>query len=118
MSQVKRISEIDVQIAILEMMQDGRVWTNEDLKKAIRPKFQLTPEDKIVKTRGEPVWMQLVNNALTQSPKRPKSLYAKGHVENCGHGAHRITLEGMKFIEEDDVSIEELIHLSEKLSER
>lgn len=113
-----RVDERTVQFSILEIMRDGRIWTNEDLRKRLSKELPLTPEDKIVKTRGYPVWMQLVNNALTQSPKRPNSLYAKGHVENCGRGAHRITAEGTRFINDDEVSIEDLIKLSEKLAKR
>ena len=93
-----RTREINFQVAILELMKDGRAWENDELKQFIPSKINLTNADKEIKKRGEPVWMQSVNNCLAQSQDRPNSLYSKQFVENCGHGMHRITKRGIDWI--------------------
>lgn len=92
--------ELEIQFAILELMKDRKIWSNAELKARLARILLLTPEDRSVGARSnEALWENRVNNAL--SPSRASSLYAKGHVENCGHGLHRITESGFKFINED-----------------
>ncbi len=92
--------ELMIQFAILELMKDRKIWSNSDLKVRLARILPLTPKDRSVGARkNEPLWENRVNNAL--SPSRDSSLYAKRHVENCGHGLHRITELGLKFITED-----------------
>lgn len=100
--------ELEIQFAILELMTNGKVWTNADLKSKLRSALPLTAEDKTASpTRpNEEVWENRVNNAL--SPSRASSLYRKGHVENAGRGAHRITDAGRRFINEDDFDLTDI----------
>lgn len=93
-------SEIDIQHAILEAMLDGRVWSNAELKARLRKILPLTRDDmKVGERPNEELWENRVNNAL--SPSRSSSLYAKGFVQNEGHGCHQITERGRKYIQED-----------------
>lgn len=95
-----KTGEREIQEAILELMKDGKVWSNADLKARLAKRLPLTPEDRSVGARtNESLWENRVNNAL--SPSRASSLYAKSHVANCGHGLHRITGDGLKFINDD-----------------
>lgn len=88
--------ELEIQFAILELMKDRKIWSNAELKARLARILPLTPEDRGVGARAnEALWENRVNNALSQS--RASSLYAKDHVENCGHGLHRITESGLKF---------------------
>lgn len=97
---VNPTGELEIQFAILELMKDSRIWENTDLKAHLARTLPLTPEDRSVGERTtESLWEQRINNAL--APSRKSSLYAKGHVENCGHGLHRITPQGLKFINDD-----------------
>lgn len=100
--------EQNVQIAILQLMADRRVWTNSDLKKKIKFKLKLSSHDK-ERSQSRPMevnWENRVNNAL--SPSRTNSLYASGRVKNCGLGKHQITDTGFKFVNEVDPSLEDL----------
>tara|TARA_R110001599_G_scaffold261569_1_gene461982 strand:- start:946 stop:1296 length:351 start_codon:yes stop_codon:yes gene_type:complete len=99
-------NEQNIQCAILELMRDQKVWTNAELKKALPRKINLTDDDMAVGVRGEPLWLNRVNNALRQSTA--SSLYGKGHVENKSHGEHQITDKGLKFIH-DDFSMDDLM---------
>lgn len=97
---VSKTSELDIQHAILEQMRNGRVWSNADLKRSLTKLLQLTDADvKVGERKNEELWENRVNNAL--SPSRASSLYGKGFVENCGHGLHRITEAGRRYINED-----------------
>lgn len=102
-----KTGELTIQHAMLELMLDGREWSNQDLKSRLKRKLELTPLDLSVGARtNEALWENRVNNAL--SPSRDSSLYSKGHVESCGHGIHRITEGGRRFITED-FTIEDLL---------
>ena len=104
---VGKTPEIEFQHAILEVLLDGAVWSNADLKQRIGKKLPLTEADRGVGERtNEFLWENRVNNALGQA--RGNSLYAKGFVENCGLGLHRITERGRKYIT-DDFNLDELI---------
>jgi len=91
-----RVTESDVQTAILECLSDGKVWTNAELKKEVRKMLPLSSADKVRanKRTNEEKWENQVNNAL--SPSRSNSLHAKGCVTSAGHGEHKITEEGLK----------------------
>lgn len=86
-----RATEIQIQAAILQLMADGKVWTNADFKQEIPKLVALSDGDREPsRTRPwEQKWEALVNNALTQSG-RSNSLYAKGLVVNVGNGRHRL----------------------------
>lgn len=100
--------EIDIQIAILEKMKDGKAWTNAELKKALAKTLDLSPADRQVGERkNEALWENRVNNALGEA--RPSSLYAKGHVKKVDHGIHMITPAGLAFINED-IDFEDLLN--------
>ncbi len=99
-------NELNIQCAILELMRDRKVWTNAELKKALPRKINLTEDDMAVRVRGEPLWLNRVNNALRQSTA--SSLYGKGYVENKGRGEHQITDAGLKFID-DDFSMDDIM---------
>ena len=102
-----KTEELDIQHAILELMLDGRVWSNADLKQRLKAILPLTPADRAVGARtNEALWENRVNNSL--APARASSLYAKGHVENCGHGFHRITERGRRYIQ-DDFDLDDLL---------
>lgn len=96
---VSVVPEIEIQYAILELMKDRRIWTNEELRKKLRHALPWTEEDlKTSKSRGGWKWEIRVNNAISPSPKRTASLYAKGYVANAGRGSHRITDLGYDLI--------------------
>lgn len=96
----QRTGELEIQHAILELMLDSKVWSNADLKHKLKSILPLTNADRAVGARtNEALWENRVNNSL--APARNSSLYAKGHVENCGHGLHRITEKGRRYITED-----------------
>jgi very-short-patch-repair endonuclease len=86
-----RMTETDIQAAILHLMSDGQVWTNAELKSAIDARLPLSAADrsKSPSRPNEEKWEELVNNALTQTG-RSNSLYAKGLVVNVGRGMHRL----------------------------
>ena len=93
-------SEIYIQHAILDLMKDGKVWTNAELKTKLSKSLPLTPADRAVGARkSEAVWENRVNNALGRA--RKSSLYGKGYVENYGHGQHKISSVGLAFINEE-----------------
>lgn len=101
------VGELEIQHAILELMKDRRVWSNGELKQRLAKRLAWSEDDlkASAKRPNERMWENRVNNAL--SPSRRSSLYAKRHVERAGHGTHRITDLGYKFITED-WSIEDL----------
>ena len=106
MTSNKGVGELEIQHAILELMKDRRVWTNAELKRSLSKKLPWSEDDLRTSTkRHEPFWENRVNNAL--SPSRRTSLYGKGHVENIGHGEHRITDIGYRYIT-GDWSLDEL----------
>lgn len=84
----KRVTESHVQAAIVDLMSDNTVWSNGDLKKALRSVLPLSDGDREpAKFRpGEEKWEELVNNAL--SPSRGNSLHSKGLVKSAGRGLH------------------------------
>jgi very-short-patch-repair endonuclease len=86
-----RTGEEQVQAAIIQLMSDGKVWTNAELKREIPTLVSLSAGDR-QRSRSRPreeKWEELVNNALTQSG-RSNSLYAKGLIKNVGLGRHRL----------------------------
>jgi len=87
-----RVTETDVQAAILKLLGNGEVWTNADLKKALSDILDLTPADRArsASRPNEEKWEELVNNAMTRTG-RSNSLYAKHLVTNVGFGRHRLT---------------------------
>lgn len=101
--------EMAIQHAILNLMKDGRVWTNGELKRRLAHALPWTkhelgrPKDR----ESEYRWENRINNAL--SPSRSSSLYGKGFVENVEHGRHRITAKGLAFINEDDFTVDDLL---------
>ena len=105
----RETDELTIQHAILNVMTDGRVWTNAELKRRLATLLPWTPAERAMSPSRdqEPIWYNRINNAL--SPSRRSSLYGKGHVESEGHGRHRITEHGRRFIADDDLTIDELI---------
>jgi hypothetical protein len=92
-----KTGELEIQHAILELMLDGEEWSNGELKARLASILPLTEADRGVGARtAEELWENRVNNALSRA--RPSSLYAKGFVENCGHGIHVITPAGSAYI--------------------
>jgi hypothetical protein len=92
MADDRSIGELEIQEEILKLMQDGREWSNAELKQRMRHALPWSEADlKPSKERpNEVFWEQRVNNAL--SPARSSSLYAKGYVDHGNdHGTHRIT---------------------------
>jgi hypothetical protein len=108
MADDRSIGELEIQEEILKLMQDGREWSNAELKRRMRhalpwSEADLTPSKE---RPNELFWEQRVNNAL--SPARSSSLYSKGFVGHGGdRGAHLITDKGLRFIGEE-WSFEEL----------
>lgn len=86
-----RVTEADVQAAILRLLGDGEVWANADLKKALSNILDLSPADRARSPSrpNEEKWEELVNNALTRSG-RSNSLYAKRLVTKVGFGRHQL----------------------------
>ncbi|MFM6830249.1 MAG: winged helix-turn-helix domain-containing protein [Novosphingobium sp.] len=97
----KGVGELQIRIAILELLVDRRVWTNFEIKNALRQILQLSDYDngKSNSREAEARWENRVNNAL--SPSTPNSLYASGWVESMGHGQHRITDLGHEYANSD-----------------
>lgn len=87
----KRVTEADVQAAIIDLLQDGNVWTNAQLKQTLGRTLPLSPADRqrSASRPAEEKWEELVNNALTRSG-RSNSLYARGLVRNVGFGKHQL----------------------------
>jgi len=90
-----RTTETEIQAAILELMSDGQVWTNAQLKQRIPELIALTPGDRQRSSSRpqEEKWEELVNNALTRTG-RSNSLYVRGLVVNVGFGQHRRVTDG------------------------
>jgi hypothetical protein len=108
MADAQSIGELEIQEEILKLLQDGRNWSNAELKQKLRHALPWSEADlEVSKERpNELFWEQRVNNAL--SPARSASLYSKGHVEHGGgRSTHRITEKGLQFIQEE-WSLEEL----------
>ena len=103
------VDELEIQHALLELMKDGKIWSNSDLKTKLRTALQWSSKDleRAPNRPNEYRWENRVNNAL--SPARGSSLYAKGQVENAGHGLHHITLRGLRFIKTEDFDVDDLI---------
>ena len=108
MADTHSIGESEIQHAILELMEDGRVWSNAELKKKLRHSLRWSEADLAAseKRPNELLWENRVNNSLADA--RATSLHAKGLVESAGHGAHRITEHGFRYITEQ-YSIEEIL---------
>lgn len=85
-----RTSEAQIQEAILQLMSDGQIWTNAELKHRIPGLLTLSVGDRqrSPSRPREQKWEELVNNALTRTG-RSNSLYARGLVVNVGVGQHR-----------------------------
>jgi hypothetical protein len=85
------------QAAILQLLGNGEVWTNADLKRALSHILPLTEADRqqSASRPKEEKWEELVNNALTQSG-RSNSLYARGLVSKAGFGRHRLAERGVR----------------------
>ena len=68
----RRTTELEVQIAILKLMEDGKVWTNSALKNALPSILPLTSADrqKSPTRPNEERWEEQVNNALTRQGRR------------------------------------------------
>ncbi|MEY2943424.1 MAG: hypothetical protein RLY97_1438, partial [Pseudomonadota bacterium] len=90
-SGLSRVTENDVQIAILNLMKNRGQWTNAELKRQLRTVLPLSPADMAQANfrPNEEKWEELVNNALSQS--RSNSLHSKGLVKNHSRGRHLIT---------------------------
>jgi hypothetical protein len=104
----KSIGELEIQEEILKLLQDGRDWTNAEIKQKLSRSLPWSEADlRASKERpNEVFWEQRVNNAL--APARHSSLYAKGFVEHGDErGTHRIAEKGLQFIREE-WSFEEL----------
>ena len=101
--------ELTIQHAILELMKNERDWTNGELKRKLTHALPWTKAERQMSPsrQQEPVWHNRVNNAL--SPSRRTSLYGKGHVENVGHGKHRITTAGLRFISGEEFTADDLM---------
>lgn len=87
-----RTTEAQIQEAILQLMSDGKIWTNAELKRRIPELVLLSVGDRqrSPSRPREEKWEELVNNALTRTG-RSNSLYARGLVVNVGVGQHRRT---------------------------
>lgn len=85
-----RVTESEVQQAILKLLADGKPWTNGQLKSALKANLPLSPADRERANHrpNEEKWEELVNNAL--SPSRGNSLYGKDLIENVDRGVHRL----------------------------
>jgi hypothetical protein len=85
-----RVTESEVQQAILKLLADGKPWTNGQLKSALKAILPLSPADRerANPRPNEEKWEELVNNAL--SPSRGNSLYGKDLIENVDRGVHRL----------------------------
>lgn len=100
-SDLSRVTENDVQIAILNLMKNRDHWTNAELKRQLRAILPLSPADMAQANfrPNEEKWEELVNNALSQS--RSNSLLSKGLVFSQSRGRHLITDLGMARITAD-----------------
>jgi len=89
-------------------MKDRRVWTNAELKQRLRNALPWCDADLCAseKRPNEYLWENRVNNALANA--RANSLHSTGMVESAGHGAHRITDHGFRYIT-DDYTAEEIL---------
>lgn len=89
-STLVRVTEPQVQEAILSLMSDGRTWSNAELKHALPERLPLSSADRerAAFRPNEEKWEELVNNAL--SPSRGNSLPARGLVVSRGRGLHQI----------------------------
>jgi hypothetical protein len=102
-----KTGELEIQHAILELMLDGQEWSNGQLKARLAHILPLTDADRGVGARpAEELWENRVNNALGRA--RASSLYAKGFVENRGHGVHVITPKGRAYML-DEVDADEFL---------
>jgi hypothetical protein len=100
MADANSVPEINIQHAILELMKDRRVWTNAELKHRLKHSLPWSPADlKVGERPNEYLWENRVNNSLAGA--RRSSLRSKGMVESVGHGEHRITEHGYRYITED-----------------
>jgi hypothetical protein len=101
MADANSVPEIEIQHAILALMKDRRVWTNGELKHKLATSLPWSNADRkrSDKRPNEYLWETRVNNAL--SGARHTSLHSKGLVESAGHGEHRITDHGYRYITEE-----------------
>src|SRR3546814_6901586 len=83
-------TETQNQESILQLMSDGQIWTNAELKQRIPGLVVLSAGDRqrSPSRPREEKWEELVNNALTRTG-RSNSLYARGLLVNEGVGQHR-----------------------------
>ncbi len=89
-SALPRVTESQVQEEILNLMSDGRTWSNAELKHALAGRLPLSTADREQASfrPNEEKWEELVNNAL--SPSRGNSLSARGLVVSRGRGLHQL----------------------------
>jgi len=108
MADANSVPEIEIQHAILGLMKDRRVWTNGELKHKLAASLPWSEADRrrSDKRPNEYLWENRVNNAL--SGARASSLHSKALVESAGHGEHRITEHGLRYIT-DDYSVDDLL---------
>jgi very-short-patch-repair endonuclease len=105
-SSFSRVTENDVQIAILELMKNRGQWTNAELKRQLRTILPLSPADMAQANfrPNEEKWEELVNNALSQS--RGNSLLSKGLVKSHARGRHLITDAGIARLTQSSANVQ------------
>ena len=92
-----RVTEKQVQKAIVILMADGKTYTNAQLKQRLKDVLPLSGLD-IARANHRPneeKWEELVNNAL--SPSRNSSLISKGFVQTVSRGHHKLTPEALNW---------------------
>jgi hypothetical protein len=95
-TKASKTGELELGIAILELLKDGKIWTNAEVKAKLKHSFDWSDEDLKVGARGEHKWLGRVNNALSSDERRQKSLVNQSRVKRVGHGEFRITELGRK----------------------
>lgn len=98
-----RVTERQVQEAILQLMSDGRIWSNAELKEALPAILPLSGADRQPSNSrpGEEKWEELVNNAF--SPARGNSLQSRGLVSSAGRGLHVLSGDEEHSVEDEAV---------------
>lgn len=87
-----RVTESQVQDAILDLLSNGRIWSNAELSEALASVLPLSSADR-QPSESRPDWQkweQLANNAL--SLVRGDSLLSRGLVRSAGRDLHMLSV--------------------------
>jgi hypothetical protein len=108
-----RVKEPEIQVEILRLLADGKIWAISNIIRALRLKISLSPADRARanERHTEEKWEQSVRNAL--APSRKPSLTTKEFVEIVARDQYVITTLGREKLRFHNMTFEQYMNSPE-----